>query len=210
MRTAFLFISISLLTTGCGGYSTKAKSTRQSANFVTGAADIPFSGGTGTGGTEVPSEPASTGIPPLSFRVDAIGYTSTTVKVSARNVLKIRFAPGVNDKTISGSNVNPQYAALGVYITVNGTSLPTPLLFNGYFSGTSQETSDVLDFSNAFARTCASDDTLCRETVTIKIEKPNNDYWCVNYGAYCPYTHVPDNHPWNGTLKVQTDDTDPV
>jgi hypothetical protein len=43
--------------------------------------------------------------------------------------------------------------------------------------------------------------------VTITISHPNDDYYCLNYGMYCPWAQMYYDHPWNGTLSIQTDDT---
>lgn len=151
----------------------------------------------------------SNGTPAYSYRVGAVGYTSTTVTVRARNVLKVRFTPGVQDEKIPGTGYSPIYSALGVYIKVGSLEEPTPLLSNGLYDGKAE--GHDLNFSGAFSRTCQSSDTDCRETITITISKPNNNFACLaGYYAYCPYSRVFDNHPWHGTLLVETDDTDPL
>lgn len=155
--------------------------------------------------TPSPSATSITGSsPPYSFRVGAVGYTSTTVSVSAGQVLKIKFTPGVQDQAIAGTGVYPNYSMLGVYITVNGVVGATEMLSNGFRGGGAQ-TSSVMDFSNAIAGSCSN--SSCRQSVTITIDHPNNDYWCYNYGQFCPYSWVYNTHPWHGTLEIQTDDT---
>ena len=87
------------------------------------------------------------------------------------------------------------------------------LLYNGYGSPQSTdagETSGILDYSSSIPQTCSQTDSTCRQQVTITINHPNSDDICINSGAYCPtgYAHVPADHPWNGTLLIETDDTD--
>ena len=143
---------------------------------------------------------------PASQRVGSVGYTSTSITVKARKVLKIQFTPGQQDETISGSTTKPLYSGLGVYLTVGSTTTPTPFLYNGMYGGTAQN-SGTLDFSAEIPQTCASSDAACRENVTITVSRPNYDWYCINNQGGCPWAHVQDTHPWNGTLKVQTDDT---
>ncbi len=141
-----------------------------------------------------------------SQRVGAIGYTSTSITVKARKVLKLRFTPGMQDETISGSTTKPLYSGLGVYISVGSTSTPTPFLYNGMYGGAAQN-SGSMDFSASIPQSCASSDAACREDVTITVSRPNYDWYCLNGQGGCPWAHVQDTHPWNGTLQVQTDDT---
>jgi hypothetical protein len=47
----------------------------------------------------------------------------------------------------------------------------------------------------------------CRQNVVITVKKPNYDHFCFTYGFGCSHTHVQANHPWNGVIHVQTDDT---
>jgi hypothetical protein len=140
------------------------------------------------------------------YRVEAIGYNAATVTVTARKILRVRFTPGVQDQMVAGTGFSPTYSRLGVYLSAGGaTALPTPMLSNGLFSP--KTSSSIMDFSAQIPKTCAETDTACRETLTIKVDKPNNDYWCMNFGAYCNWTWVYETHPWNGTLEVETDDT---
>ena len=207
-----LSAGLSLLTLGCGGYAAREKSSivEGRSTFVSGPSDP---APTPTPAPTVFPSPTPTGTPtptptnpPFSFRVDGTGYTSVTFEVTTRTVLKVRFAPGVQDKTVAGTGFSPQYSVLGVYIAVGSDLRPTPPLYNGLGGGTGEK-SPVMDYSSAFTRTCSASDPDCREKVTITVKQPNYDYWCINYGAYCPWTHVWDTHPWNGTLTVQTDDT---
>lgn len=150
------------------------------------------------------------GIPALNFKVRAVGYNSTSVTVRAGRVLRVIFVPGLQDRAVANTGFYPQYSKLGVYIGI-GTSLQaTPLLDNGLRSGNMQG-SQVIDLSSQISSPCVSSDTACRSEVTITVTKPNTDYSCLNFGgAYCPYQRMYPTHPWNGTLYIQTDDTDPV
>ena len=147
------------------------------------------------------TEVSSNEYPIYSFTVRGVGYNSTEITVPARKILKIRFTPNAQDSTVSGTGFSPQYSALGVYIKVGTQEQATALL-------DINESGSIMNFSNAFTKTCATDDADCRETVKVTVYKPNYDYWCINYGMYCPYTHVYSGHPWNGTLEIQTDDTE--
>ena len=111
------------------------------------------------------------------------------------------FTPGIQDQTVSGTGVSPQYSELGVYISVNGSSQNTGMLSNGLYSGTAQD-SPIMDFSSALSGAL--------EAVTITISQPNNDYFCLNFGMYCSWTQVYQGQPWHGTLKIQTDSTVPL
>jgi hypothetical protein len=153
--------------------------------------------------------PTPTGSPPLSLTVRKIGYDSPyTVPVQARRVLRIKFTPGLPNETVQGTGFTPQYSQLGVFISVGTQELPTPLLHNGLLG--EQESSPIMDFSNAIPNTCPANEPTCRVTVTVTLRKPNYDYWCFNYGAYCSHTRVWETHPWNGELKIETDDTIPL
>ncbi len=150
------------------------------------------------------------GIPALNFKVRAVGYNATSVTVRAGRVLRVIFVPGMQDRAVANTGFYPQYSKLGVYIGI-GTSLQaTPLLDNGLRSGNMQG-SQVIDLSSQISSSCVGSDTTCRSEVTITVTKPNTDYSCLNFGgAYCPYQRMYPTHPWNGTLYIQTDDTDPV
>lgn len=205
-----LSFGASLALTGCGGASAKPKTrgaALSSSGTVIGGStdnDIPVALPSAT-----PSSTPSTGTPPYSYRVGATGYTSTTVTVYTNQTLKVKFTPGIQDENVAGTGFSPRYSGLGVYIKVGSQESPTPLLYNG-LNGGEAETSPVIDYSSSFSKTCAAGDTSCRQSVTITVTKPNYDYWCINFGSYCPWTHVYDTHPWHGTLTVQTDDTDGI
>ncbi|MCM2279509.1 MAG: hypothetical protein NDJ89_15645 [Oligoflexia bacterium] len=215
MRNATSFSSIGilllsvLLLSSCGGQGSPGSRKRQSANFAPAVdSTAPMTTSTGGSGGDLVVETPKLGIPPLSLRVGTAGYNSVTVTVKARNLLKVRFVPGVQDETVSGSGFSPKYSGLGVYVTVGSNTETTPLLYNGVFGGAAEKSS-IFDFSNSFDRTCATGDTECKESVTITVSKPNYDYWCVNYGYYCGYwTHIEPSHPWHGTLEIQTESTD--
>jgi hypothetical protein len=135
--------------------------------------------------------------------------TALNFMVKANKVLKVRFKPKPTDIPVPGTGYPAQYSMLGVYLMVNGTEKPTPPLYNGLTQAA--EWSPIMDFSAQVPHlNCDVNDTTCREDVVVTVEKPNYDYWCYNYGSYCPYTKIYGNHPWNGTLEVQTDDTFPL
>lgn len=132
-----------------------------------------------------------------------------TLNIYTGKVLKMKFTPGIADTTVAGTGFTAQYSAMGVYVGLGTDLRPTPLLLNGLTGGAAQ-TSQKFDFSSNIAANCPVNDVNCRKDVAITVTKPNYDYWCLNFIMYCPYTIVHDTHPWNGTLSVQTDDTDPI
>ncbi|MGK5083322.1 hypothetical protein WDW37_08440 [Bdellovibrionota bacterium FG-1] len=202
-----LFLALCWATLGCGTYSnTKAASAITSsggAGVATGT-DTTTSSPTTTGATTTAVR--NTGVPPYSFPISGTGYDSHTISVSAGKILKVTFSPGTQDRNQSGTGYTWNYTVLGVFISVGSSTKPTPPLANGYTAGQAQR-SDPMDFSGSIHSTCTNSDTKCRQQVTITIQKPNNDDQCFNFGVGCPYNHVPDGHPWNGTLLVETDDT---
>lgn len=197
-------ITIALLTgmilTGCGGQPYSRTVSRQPAYTASNTDLEPNHSDTVSSGSSSSSSKTNLSAP-YSLRVAAVGYTSTTVSVKALKTLKIKFTPGIQNEPISGTNNYPQYAGLGVFITVGSTTKTTPLLYNGLFGGNPQS-SEIIDFSSALP------DHSTSSKITITISQPNYDYWCINYRAGCPWSHVSDDHAWNGTLQVQTDDTD--
>ncbi|MCM2323647.1 MAG: hypothetical protein NDJ90_10345 [Oligoflexia bacterium] len=209
--TTGILLSSVLLLSACGGQSYTQSRSRQSANFTTGTSNsTTTTDGGSSSDSDTSDTTASLGVPALSMRAGAIGYTSVSVTVKARSLLKVRFTPGIQDRTVSGSGFSPKYSGLGVYITVGDHTEMTSFLYNGLYGGEA-ENSEILDFSNSFPRACASSDPSCKETVTITVSQPNYDYWCVNFGYSCGYwTRVETSHPWHGTLKIQTESTDPI
>lgn len=181
---------------------------------------VPSNGtsGSGSGSSSGSGSTSQDGAPLYEFDISAVGYTSKTVKVKTKDVLRVRFMPGTQNSTVAGSGFAPQYSRLGVYLTVGSNSQQSGLLSNGLAA--SQQTSNILDFSYAFTKICPSSDEDCRQEVNIKIERPNYDYWCYNYpwgytgsdGKYyypCAtgYSKVYETHPWNGKVLVETNDT---
>jgi hypothetical protein len=186
--------------------------------------------GTGGGGGVLPPPPGTgagtgSGAPMIQAEVEGVGYTSTYFTLPTRSILRVKFIPGIQKSQVEGTGFTPQYSKLGVYITVNGKQSITSLLSNGLSSSVSE--SRVFDFSNVISNNCGTDED-CREDITIEVHKPNYDYWCFNFPSgfyeqsnkgntyrypseYCPHTQVYDTeqgkHPWNGTLVIQTDDT---
>ena len=209
-----------LLQTGCGGQSLRsAKKSFNTASVAGDGVSTPSSSTT-TPTTSTTTTTTTSGVSPLTFPIRATGYTTVTVNVSANKKLKAKFTPGVADTTIAGYGATAVYTKLGVYIGIGDTTSPTALLSNGA-DGSAVQTSSIFDLSNKFNRTCQTTDTACRDTVTITVTKPNYDYFCINCALWlyqnanycnlaCPNTHVYDTHPWNGTLTVQTDDTDAI
>ncbi len=150
-------------------------------------------------------------MPPLELRVEGVGYNDVLVpNIPAGKILKVQFIPGQQDQVVANSNFSPIYSQLGVYISVGAQSVATPLLNNGLQTGGVASKSPIVSFATAIQGNCAAGDLDCRVPVTIRISKPNYDYWCLNYLMYCPNTQMHGTHPWNGTLVIQTDDTDPI
>jgi hypothetical protein len=205
LATTLLTLAFALFAVGCSGVSTSYKVAASGTTLDTSGS----SGSTLTTGTSTTTTTTTTGASsPYTFTVRGVGYSTTTVSVSAGQVLKVEFAPGVQDTAIAGTGVYPQYSQLGVYIQVGSSLEPTEMLQNGY-DGSTAQTSTVMDFSSSIPSGCAGS-TTCRQNVTITITKPNNDFYCLNEGIYCPWNQVLSGQPWNGTLTVQTDDTDSI
>jgi hypothetical protein len=188
--------ALAFLAAGCGGIAATNQVNSSGTTLATT---------TSTSTSTLTATGTSTGTgSPYTFTVNGIGYTSETITVSTNHTLELTFAPGVQNAAIAGTGVYPEYSKMGVYVEVNGTTQQTAMLENGYY-GTAQ-TSAVLDFSSAVPTLCGSG-TTCRQNVTITITKPNNDYYCLNQGIYCPWNQVVQGQPWNGVVTVQTDDT---
>lgn len=207
-----LLVAIAVLSTGCvmpGNSPTtqdsQSKSTNTQNTFPT-PLPSPSPSPSPTPSPSPSATPRSGAI--LSFRAEATGYREAKILVTTRRILRVRFTPGQQDQKVAGTGFSPTYSKLGVYLRVNGTSTPTPMLFNGAgAAGGSAQKSGIIDFSGAISAGCAANNSTCSQTVEIVVERPNNDYWCYNYGMYCPWTNVYDTHPWNGTLEVETDFT---
>ena len=202
--TNLLTLACAFLAVGCSGVSTSYKVQASGTTLDTSGS----SGSTLSTGTSTTTTTTSGASSPYTFTVRGVGYSTTTVSVSAGQVLKVKFAPGVQDTAIAGTGVYPQYSQLGVYIGVGASTEPTQMLQNGY-DGSTAQTGTVMDFSSSIPSGC-SGSTTCRKNVTITITKPNNDFYCLNEGIYCPWNQVLSGQPWNGTLTVQTDDTDSI
>ncbi|MEK6577839.1 MAG: hypothetical protein AABZ55_01315 [Bdellovibrionota bacterium] len=208
-KFGLLILAVSI--SGCGGVAYDKKSTL--GNFNSFANQPPASGGVPLpiptpAPTTTPSpSPILKGYPPITMRVDGTGFTTTTVTVYTNSILKLTFSPGTQDRTIAGTGQVATYSKMGVYIGIGSNLSPTEMLNNGFTGGTPQ-TSRVFDLSSSFTKTCAAGDSACRQAVTIKIGNPSNDFYCLNFGSYCPWGTLYSTHPWNGTLRVQTDDTD--
>jgi|GEM_PF-1976777 len=205
--TLALVAFVGLLASGCAvSGSGPATSRRQASSTV--VADPVFIPSPSASPTPTPTaSPIPVGTDPLySYSVRATGYATTlTLQVPVNKVLKMRFTPGEQDRTVANTGFSPTYSKLAVYLTVAAQVQPTPLLSNGL--ATPLQSSPILDFSRAYTKTCATTDPACRQYVTVTISKPNNDYFCYNFGTYCPYAQMYSTHPWNGVLELQTDDT---
>lgn len=149
----------------------------------------------------------------LEYKVNGVGYTGTaTVQVEAGQRLRLRFVPGTQEPFVDNTHFEAVYSRLGVFIKVGGTELDTGILHNGHAQ--QQQQSQILDFSGELNGT--------KQTVTITVSKPNSDYWCLNfpynwiwdgkkYVSTCAnggYHQMHSTHPWNGTLYVETEDTE--
>jgi hypothetical protein len=223
-KIAYLF-GVAWLAAGCSaGTVAYQASALQQQGQIQYTPPPPVFGGTGTstgtsGSTSGSSSSSGssgstgsvggTGVPPITSRVGTVGYNSVTLTVGTRSILKVQFAPGIQDQTVAGSGYAPSYGHLGVYIQVGTVTQPTPMLSNGLLDGNPQK-SPVMDFSKGFIPTCDPKDTTCHQNVTITVFRPNNDYYCMNFGMYCPWAQVYSTHPWHGELSIQTDDTDPL
>lgn len=208
VKIIFSITMISLLNISCGtNTSSKNSNARPQASSYYFQYNDGNEVNSNSSGDQPSSSPApSNNTPPLSLTVRKVGYDSPyTIQVPVRRTLKIKFTPGIPNETVQGSGFTAQYSQLGVFISVGTQEQSTPLLRNGLLG--EQESSPVLDFSGSIPQTCPESDPACRVSVTITVRKPNYDYWCFNYGAYCSYTRVWETHPWNGELKVETDDT---
>jgi hypothetical protein len=200
--------AIVLLTLGAGCGSQNLAGLKTQTGYAGGGGGG-VATGTTTTTTDGSSTPTNTGVAPYTFPINGTGYSSISISVSTSQILKVKFAPGRQNRTIQNTGYTPQYSALGVFIKVGGDTQATALLNNGYYAAA--ESSTALDFSASFTKNCAASNTTCRQQVTITVLQPNDDDACINLGyTYCPYAHVPDGHPWNGTLTVQTDDTNSI
>ncbi len=203
----FTLIACTVLLNACGGgqpykISSGDEDLVSSDPFPSPTTTPPPGGGNGGGG--------SGALPPLSFTIEGTGYNDVEVQVLTRLVLKVAFKPGTQANPVAGTGFFPNYARMGVRLKVGEHEQPTAMLGNGFIAQYPAQKSSIINFAPDFAKTCNPNDTGCFETVTIKVTKPNNDYWCLNYGTFCSWTHVYETHPWNGTLYVQNDVTGPI
>jgi len=206
LTVAFWGATALMLQTGCAPrFTQEIKPQGRNASLYDESATDMYDAGTSTG----ENSGSSTGVPPIVTRVGGVGYSSTTFTVQVNKVLKVKFTPGIQDEAAPQSNYVYHYSKLGIFVSIEGrTRQATEMLSNGLFDQ-KPETSRIIDLSTSFSRTCGGDED-CRQNVTITIDQPNNDFWCLNAYANCPWSHVPDGHPWHGTLTIQTDDTDAI
>ena len=153
--------------------------------------------------------------PPLLFEITGVGYDGSAAEMSVvvrtKDVLKVRFQPGINSERVEDSGFVPQYSKLFVHISLGDgydAEKATPLRPNGVFEAA--QASPKLDFSAYIDSNAGPADADGYRDVVINVRKANNNYWCYNYGMYCTHTHVHHTHPWNGTLIVETDDTQEI
>lgn len=168
---------------------------------------------TGTTGGTTGSTTAGNLPPAYEMHVELLGYDQTSdasyvIEVQANKTLIVQFEPGMADKPVNGTGFTPQYSQLAVSFAVEGQDHFTPLLRNGFYGGEQQV--HRMDLSGAFTRTCPASQPTCRQTVRVVVRKPNSDYFCLNYGQYCPYRRNYFSHWVNGVVRVQTDDTAPI
>lgn len=195
---------------GCGAQSfSSSQKTAEAKSMVFQSTDgvtTPDSSSSTAGSTTTTT--TVTGVPPYKYLISGVGYNAKTVQVRAGQVLKVKFTAGLPSQKVDGTGFTATYSQLGVFIKVGDYEEATELLSNGLYSG-QFETSHVIDLAGAIPDRCATNDRSCRKDVTITVYKPNYDFYCL-IGYACPYTHVWETHPWNGTLTVQTDDTDGI
>jgi hypothetical protein len=207
--TFSLILSIAGMASGCNsqGAASRAPSSTTTVPIQDSFPTVDPSPSPTPTASASPSPTPISGDPVYQFRVGTVGYNSDTVTVAARRTLKIRFTPGIQDEMATGTGYTPNYSRLGVFITVGAQQQITPMLTNGYIGAAQQ--SPVLDYSSTLTNlVCVNNpDVNCREQVSIVIDHPNYDYWCLNFGQYCPWTRIHDTHPWNGQVFIQTDDT---
>lgn len=198
-----LLVGVGLVVTACGTNSISTNPVVSDA-LTQGDPDnetlTSLTSSSSSGGSVIIS--SSGNIPPVSFQINGVGYNAVTVTVSTQTTLQVVWEPGQQEESITGTNYEPEYSMLGVYITVGGTTQATEMVTNGY-AGTAVEASGVIDFSSAIPAGSNGN-------VNIVVSQPNYDYYCLNFELYCypvPWMHVLPTHPWNGTLLVQTDST---
>ncbi|MBI4926103.1 MAG: hypothetical protein HY843_09280 [Bdellovibrio sp.] len=212
-KITVLITCIVFLNLSCGGAYFESKNVSQTDSLV--QQDSVSQNDLSNSGTQnSPSNPSDTtpssddqNKPPLiSAPILKVGHDDPfTYDVRVNKVLKVKFTPGQADRKIANTGYTANYSMLAVFISVGTNEIATPLLNNGLTD--TQETSEVMDFSSSFTKTCPDSTPSCRQTVTISVKKPNYDYWCFNFGMYCSHTHVWPTHPWNGKILIQTDDT---
>ena len=201
---ALYLASVLLVLTGigCGQPYAKKKSNLKGSSVVT-ATD--YDAAVLQGGS---SGASAGGQAPAKVKIQGTGYSGQySVKVPVGRVLKVAFTPGKQASTASDGKFYP-YSVLSVYIGVGNNIQPTSLLYNGYGGGNAEQ-SQVIDLSDAFNNTCGSDPN-CRQDVVVTVSRAQSDDGCYsvpNQICAAGYTHVPEGHPWTGTLFIQNDDT---
>lgn len=208
-NSALLLLSTSLFfNTGCGGRSLASRTVGNDTFIIGGSSNLPITLPAPTPTSPItPTNPTGAQSPIIQSRVGTIGAHAVTVQVQVNNVLRVRFTPGVQDQAVAGGNFEPQYSKLGVYVGAGSNSQATEMLNNGYARGGTPQYSSIIDLGSSFNHSCSANDPTCRQTVTITVDRPNYDYWCMNWGTGCDYVEVYSTHPWHGTLEIQTDDT---
>lgn len=140
--------------------------------------------------------------PVIQLRGRAVGpYQTVEFSVLAKCNLKVRMIAGVQDRTVAATNFKPTYSKLAAHIVVKTADKTTPLLYNGAFGGSAVR-SPVYDFSRKLD--CEGE----AKQYKIKVSRFSNDFYCINYGQYCPSALVHETHPVNFRLYVETDFTE--
>ena len=220
MRKPILFIIVATTSltqwAACGRAPYAARQTANNNFTWTQPTTGTSSGGSSGSGTS----------PVIEQRVDLIGYGSGFIDVSTNSTLRIRVAPGINDRTIAGTGFSPQFSRM--YVRVRAFKLgfigtipenTTPVMHNGLTAAAQQ--SPIYNLDNAWGGTptCTQANPTCRESIRIVIDQPNTDYfWTNNIYSYQPqlngpwaptpeFTHVQNGHPSHVTVTIQTVDT---
>src|SRR6185437_178669 len=139
------------------------------------------SNGSSSSGTTGTTSSTGGSAPLITQQISGVGYTSVSISVSASSVLKMTFTSGVQKGVVSGTGYSPMYSHLGVYITANGSSQITGMLDNGLYSGAAHS-SPVMDFPSTL--------TGALQAITVTVGQPNDAYFCLSFGEYCPWTQV--------------------
>lgn len=154
---------------------------------------------------------------PYRFEVRHKGFIDVdkplTFTVKTRRILRAVYIPERNDTTLEGQGWAPQYTQFGLFFMVNSkkqkfgipltpTDSPSPMVLLHKALG-----------DDGVCKSQGSTD--CREDVNVHIVWPQSNHACIDWAYYLPqnfcfppyYLDVQENHPWQGILYIQTDDT---